>query len=107
MSRKRNIRDKGNDDLPKLIQCADHGVAPWTVTCIHLFNWTATEAIAVPRDEGTEVEADWVCTECFERYFVGETVSEDLSDLQEVCMHCLRDILEAYEDDDEEVESPQ
>jgi hypothetical protein len=50
--------------LPKLIQCGDQSFAPWAVVCIHICNGTATDVVAIPQPEGSELEADWLCSDC-------------------------------------------
>jgi hypothetical protein len=85
-------------DTPKLIQCGDHSFAPWAITCVHICDNTAADVVRVPQPEGSEVEADWLCTECFERHFGEGEKKGDITDLRAVCIHCLRKALKPYQD---------
>lgn len=106
MSRKGHVQPNGRHRPPKLIQCGDHSLAPWAITCVHVCEGTATDVIPIPQKEGREVDADWLCPECFEKHFLGGADSKDMSDLRAVCIHCLRRSLGRYQDN-EEVEVPQ
>jgi hypothetical protein len=68
-----------------LIQCADHSFAPWSCVCNHLFNGSSHDWRPVSREEGTEVENDWVCKACQAR--LPELTAEDF---RAVCIHCVR-----------------
>ena len=85
-------------DVSKLIQCGDHSLAPWPVTCVHICDGTATEVVPVLQPEGSEVEADWLCRECFDKHFGDEPDSGDISDLRVVCIHCRRKALKPYQE---------
>jgi hypothetical protein len=53
--------------------------------------------VAVRQPEGSEVEFDWICPECYERYFgQDQDGSADVDDLRAVCIHCLRLLLKRY-----------
>lgn len=84
-------------DEARLIRCADHSLAPWAITCVHIFDGTADDVVAVPQPEGSEVEFDWVCPKCHEK-LIGQDLAgtADLDDLRAVCIHCLRLLLKRY-----------
>jgi hypothetical protein len=71
------IEDKGT---PRLIQCGDHGWAPWGVVCVHLVNGTAAQWCRVPgRDY------DRLCPACLVK---GPDLPVEY--LKAVCLHCIR-----------------
>jgi hypothetical protein len=70
--------------MNQLILCGDHRWAPWCVVCVHLCEGTATEWLAVPTDEGSEVENDWLCPECLAKL---PELDADL--LKAICIHCV------------------
>ena len=81
----------------KLIRCADHSLAPWAITCVHILEGTADDVVAVPQPQGSEVEFDWVCPKCHEKLFRQDQAgSADVEDLRAVCIHCLRLLLKRY-----------
>ena len=82
--------------LPKLIQCGDHRFAPWAATCVHVMERTATDVVPVRCEEGSEVEYDWLCPQCFRKYYLFNEDTWDVDDLCIVCIHCLREIMEPY-----------
>ena len=86
----------------KLVQCGDHGYAPWGIVCIHIVEGTAKEIVPIPRDKESEVENDWLCLECAERHFGPNAQAGDIDDLRCVCIHCLRELVQPYLRDDEE-----
>ena len=79
----------------KLIECGDHSFAPWAATCVHICEGTATEVVPIPQPDGSEVENDWLCPQCVQRYFIG--LDCDVEDLRMVCIHCLRKLLKPYQ----------
>jgi len=85
----------------KLVQCGDHGFAPWGIICIHIIDGTAKEVVATPQDAGSEVENDWLCPECAERHCGPNSRVGDIDDLRCVCVHCLRKLVEPYLRDEE------
>jgi len=78
----------------KLIKCGKHTLAPWATTCVHICDGTATDVVPILLGEGNEVEYDYICDQCFKKYFIGQ--SNDLGDLRTVCIHCLREIVDRY-----------
>lgn len=81
----------------KLIRCADHRLAPWAITCVHILEGTADDVVAVPQPQGSEVEFDWICPRCHEKLFRQDQAgSADVDDLRAVCIHCLRLLLKRY-----------
>ena len=80
---------------PKLIQCGDHQLAPWAVTCIHVCDGTASDVLPIPQDVGSETENDWLCTDCFEKFAI--TQQGTIENLRVVCIHCLRKLLRPYQ----------
>jgi hypothetical protein len=87
-----------NHDEAQLIRCGDHNLAPWAITCVHICDGTATDAVPIPQPEGSEVEADWLCPECFARHFGDGPKTGDITELRAVCIHCLREALKPYQD---------
>lgn len=79
---------------PKLIQCGDHKLAPLAVTCIHVCDGTATDVLPIPQEEGNEIENDWLCVACFEKFAIKRQGT--VEDLRVVCIHCLRGLLKPY-----------
>ena len=78
---------------PRLIQCGDH-LAPWALTCTHIMLGTATEVVPI-RCEGREVEYDWLCPQCYRKYYM-DNDNWKTDDLALVCMYCLREIMKPY-----------
>ena len=91
-------------EVPKLIQCGDHSLAPWSIVCEHVLSGEANEAIPIPKVDAQESMYDWVCAECEAR--MDEQNNEEFLDLLRcICIHCLRDhILPKYRAEDEEDE---
>ena len=84
--------------VPKLIECGDHDFAPCALTCVHICEGTATAVVPIQREEGCEVENDWMCPQCYKKYFLSEHDDDPgIDDLRAVCIHCLRKILKPYE----------
>lgn len=67
-----------------LIQCGDGGLAPAVIVCKHLLDGKSRTWCPVGRSD-TEVEHDWLCPKCLERF-----PDKDLSELEAVCLHCAR-----------------
>ena len=79
-----------------LIRCADHQLAPWAIVCIHVMDGKSDSAVAIPKEDGSEVMFDWVCPDC-ESIMEETNESGDIDHLAAVCIHCLRDhILPQY-----------
>jgi hypothetical protein len=38
-----------------LIRCANDGLAPWSIVCVHLLNGLSHEWLPVPVDDGSDV----------------------------------------------------
>ena len=79
----------------KLIRCGDHQLAPSALTCVHICKGTATAVVPIPQEDGSEIENDWLCPDCYEKFVVND--NGGLDDLQVVCIHCLREILKPYQ----------
>jgi len=80
--------------MSKLVRCGDHNYAPWCCICVHLLDGSSREWRPVPTgDDASEVENDWVCPECLNRF-------KDLNanDLRCVCIHCARQLRMAGSD---------
>ena len=91
--------DSTPDDLPKLIQCGDHSFAQWAITCVHICEGTATDAVPISQKRGGEVENDWLCPECIEKRLGDGPDRTDITDLRAVCIHCLRKALRPYQEE--------
>ncbi len=82
--------------FPKLIQCGDHQFAPYAATCVHVIHRTATDVVPIRCEEGSEVEYDWLCPQCYRKYCLDNEDTWDVDDLVVVCIHCLRKIMRPY-----------
>jgi len=89
-----------DEDLPQLIECGDHGMAPWCLCCTHLMMHETNKAVAIPNPHIKEVDYDWVCSDCFEvmQKDGAEALMED-NLLACVCINCMNHILETCEKD--------
>lgn len=78
-----------------LIRCGDGGLVPCVLTCRHVLDGTATSVVPLPRESGDEVQNDWFCPQCLEKYF-GENAAANLQtlekDLRLFCIHCFRKV---------------
>lgn len=82
----------------RLIQCGNHSWAPWSAVCIHLMDGSANTAVGL-HSNNEEVLYDWICSDCFEKFSVGDKTDEFLMDnLRAVCMHCTRKLIQPYQD---------
>jgi hypothetical protein len=73
-------------DTPKLIQCGDHKMAPWSVVCIHLLDGISEEWLRQPGEDGDQ--DDWLCPSCAAKGAEQVPVEE----LKAVCIHCVREL---------------
>ncbi len=80
---------------PVPVRCADHQYAPAIITCIHIFNRTTSQCVAVPQPDGTETEGDWLCPSCFREHLV-EGI-EGVDNLRTACLHCARELIAGLE----------
>ncbi len=76
---------------PKLISCPKHGdKVPWAVICYHLLKGRpADQWRPLTVEDYREVESDWVCENCYNKY-CGTERQTDL--LVVICMFCLREL---------------
>lgn len=81
---------------PKLIECGDHRLAPWATTCSHIMLGTATDVVPIRCEEGSEIEHDWLCPQCFRKYYLDNRNAFDVDDLRAVCIHGLREVMKPY-----------
>jgi len=81
--------------LPRLIECGNHQFAPWALTCTHVMSGTAADVVPIRCEEGREAEFDWLCPECYRKYWLGNN-DWTTGDLALVCIHCLRKIMKPY-----------
>lgn len=73
----------------RLIRCGDHSLAPWAIVCVHILDGTADDVVPIPQADGSEVEFDWLCPQCY-----ADLAAENgVDDLRYVCIHCLRGLL--------------
>ena len=82
--------------FPGLIECGNHQFAPSAATCVHVIQRTATDVVPVRCEEGGEDEYDWLCPQCFKKYFLHNENTFDVDDLVIVCIHYLRKALKPY-----------
>jgi hypothetical protein len=76
---------EGPDMSQKLIQCADHKWAPWSIVCGHLLQGKAKDWNAVPQEGSGEAMNDWLCSKCLKRL-----PDVPVEDLHAICIHCVR-----------------
>jgi hypothetical protein len=81
-----------------LIQCGDHQLAPWSIVCIHLSSGESREWIPL-KSSSPEVDYDWVCPDCVPN---SEIEKPDITKLQAVCIHCVRELRMQYDPNFEE-----
>lgn len=83
---------------PDLILCEGHKLAPWQLTCIHLWKSPPPNKwVRVPLEEGSkkEVDGDWICLDCYRHAVetaggdVNCLAKDDMDVLRPVCMHCV------------------
>jgi hypothetical protein len=79
------------DVLSQVVTCPEHGVQPWALVCIHVLsgglradNWRWVRI-----DDGREVDADWVCAECFSKHQAG---ADPVENLRVCCARHLREL---------------
>ena len=73
--------------FPLIIECSDHSYAPYSFLCRHLIDNPNQNWVPMDVDDGREVEHDWVCPECVERFDAGDDLIEVLTP---VCINCVR-----------------
>lgn len=73
--------------IPMNIECADHSFAPYSFMCRHLIDNPGQDWIAMDVQDGREVENDWLCPECADRFEAGDELEEVLIP---VCINCVR-----------------
>ncbi len=82
-----------NEDNVKLIQCKNHLWAPWSILCIHLIERPeTTEWLNIKRDDGDEVEFDYICPWCDKKREKLGSYDKMIEFLRPVCIHCVRDL---------------
>jgi hypothetical protein len=81
---------------PTLIKCGDGCFAPSVATCVHIIEGTAKTVLPVRCEKGGEVEYDWYCPQCFDKYYLHNEDTFDVKDMRIVCIHCLRKIMRPY-----------
>jgi hypothetical protein len=70
-----------------LVECADHSFAPFSFLCNHLLDNPNQNWVSMEVQDGREVENDFLCEECAERFEAGEQLEEVLAP---VCINCVR-----------------
>lgn len=73
--------------IPLIIECGDHSFAPFSFLCNHLCDSPDQTWVAMKVEDGREVENDWLCEECAERFEAGDELEEVLVP---VCIGCVR-----------------
>src|SRR5262249_38969280 len=72
------------DEVPKQIQCREHGLAPWGFVCVHLVSGVSRQWVPSPPDAGPGSENDWLCPGC-----AAKPEPTDQS-LRLLCVHCIQ-----------------
>lgn len=82
----------------ELIQCDDHGMAPWHLMCRHLVaGLPVTRWCSVPLDpdDRREIDCDWVCDKCTDKVIADSGREPEAINLPLcVCIHCCNDLKE-------------
>ena len=73
--------------IPLVIECADHSFAPFSFLCNHLIDNPDQTWVGMEVEDGREVENDWLCEECAERFKAGDELAEVLIP---ICIGCVR-----------------
>ena len=73
--------------IPLVIECADHSFAPFSFLCNHLLENSNQNWVAMKVEDGREVENDWLCEECAQRFETGDELAEVLVP---ICIGCVR-----------------
>jgi hypothetical protein len=79
--------------MSDLVRCRDHKWAPAVFVCTHLVDGYGGTWFPVPSGR-SEVDFDWLCIMCFDKYESGrmnEILDEDMRCL---CMHYARQLQE-------------
>ena len=81
---------------PLLVECGDHGRAPYSFCCIHVSEDPAQPWIplALADDDAREVQADWLCEDCFDVLEAIEDLGLDpweylMPLMTMICVNCL------------------
>jgi hypothetical protein len=87
------VSGKKRKSPPNLIRCGDHSWAPYVVTCVHLIQGLPKERWrSVPVRDSREVEFDYICDECYAKKQARDTLTDPLTVLRLVCIHCMREM---------------
>ncbi len=91
-----------NEESIHLIQCGDHGYAPWSIVCVHLMEGESKEWLPIDSDN-PEVDYDWCCPDCTP--LQNEELNEEhLDKLRAVCINCVRKLRIEFDSNFEEIE---
>lgn len=81
------------NNMPHLIKCKNHKLAPWGIVCRHLATGQSREWMAI-KSPHPEVDSDFLCEECLVKQAEGD---ENIDDLMVACIHCMRDMRKKYD----------
>ena len=80
-----------------MIKCGGNRQARCATTCVHIVERTARKVLPIRNDDGSEVEYDWLCPQCFKKYYLENEGTFDVDDLRAVCIRCMRKIMAPYQ----------
>jgi len=75
--------------IPLVIECGDHSLAPYSFLCTHLIDKPNQLWVSMDVQDGREVENDFLCEECAERFAAGDELEEVLIP---ICINCVRNL---------------
>lgn len=78
--------ERNEPQLPRLIQCANHSMAPYAFVCVHLIYGEAVEWVP-DLSAHAEIDYDWFCPACFKQW---QDATLTYDKIRPVCMHCIR-----------------
>lgn len=73
--------------IPLIIECADHSYAPYSFLCKHLVDNPSQNWVSMDVQDGREVENDFLCEECADKFEQGDELSDTLVP---ICINCVR-----------------
>lgn len=75
--------------IPLIIECHNGELAPFSFLCNHLIDNPSLDWIGMDVQDGREVENDWLCPECADRFEAGDELAEVLIP---ICINCVRQL---------------
>lgn len=75
--------------IPLVVECHGGGLAPYSFICRHLIDTPSVGWVAMDVQDGREVENDWLCEDCADKFAAGDDLGETLVP---VCIDCVRQL---------------